>query len=67
MSSEEEKMDDSDLAIAIGEHAFIAGFEAGFREGYMEGMPGTKAKTAHEAWSEYTPPEDLCGRSFKHD
>jgi len=47
---------DSDLAIAIAEHAFNAGFDAG---GFN--VRGIDAQTA---LSEYTPPEELCGVSL---
>jgi hypothetical protein len=53
-----------DLAIAIGEHAFAAGFDAG-RAWHSSvtygGDPGTAAEGLHKAWSAYTPPEKLCG------
>lgn len=61
---------DSDLAIAIGEHAFNAGFQAALRAAIAEGfhytpMPGDRLVVAqHAAWSDYAPPEELCGRSF---
>lgn len=42
-----------DAAIAIGEHAFIAGWHA-----HAQAMHG-KEGTVHDAWSAYDPPEDI--------
>lgn len=49
----------SDLAIAIGEDAFRAGFEAGR---IAHTFPGPD--DAGSAWDAYTPPEELTGRNF---
>lgn len=46
---------DSDLAIAIAEDAFTAGWNA--RAGADRDGPGELAR----AWDDYTPPEHLCG------
>lgn len=57
----------SDIDIAFGEHAFRAGFEAGMK---YRGATAYEASTgkvpnAAAAWSEYTPPEELCGGGKK--
>lgn len=62
MPEYEETMDDSDLAVAIGEHAFRAGYEAALAHAQVN--PETLHGTWYEAWSEYDPPEELKGRSF---
>lgn len=56
------KPEASDLAIAIGEHAFRAGFEDGAVWG--EKRCGYLPSAANVAWSAYDPPEDLKGREF---
>lgn len=43
-----------DAALAIGEHAFLAGYD----RGYSAGQNGADSKP-HEAWSDYDPPEDI--------
>lgn len=48
----------SDHEIAIGEHAFGAGFDACHR---MIGRKLSKAAARALAWSEYTPPPHLLG------
>lgn len=59
----------SDLAIAIGKHAFRAGFTACARwlEPQYSDVDPSAAGLAEiaRAWSDYTPPEELCGRDFK--
>lgn len=60
--------DDSDVAIAIGEHAFNAGWVA-HAERTFETVNGVKCnrvppQSVDAAWSDYTPPEDLCGRAL---
>ncbi len=54
----------SDHSIAIGKHAFRAGFDAGEEWGgndlYMRGNT-TDADAREQAWSAYTPPEEPCG------
>lgn len=48
---------DSDLAVAIGEHAFTAGWDAAVKHFKLE-----NDFLAHErAWSDYDPPEELKG------
>jgi len=49
--------DDSDMAIAIGEHAFKEGYGRGYSAGQSDADPMPDA-----AWSDYTPPEELCGQ-----
>lgn len=60
--------EDSEVAIAIGEHAFNAGFKAAalFAEpGNAKQKLSALAEAARvKAWSDYTPPEDLCGRAL---
>lgn len=51
--------EDSDVAIAIGEHAFKAGYESGHNAGKMQWKP-----LPDVAWSNYTPPEELCGKAL---
>lgn len=57
--------EDSDVAIAIGEHAFNAGFEAAakFAQPGMDDEPLTASAVAARsiAWDDYTPPDELCG------
>lgn len=48
----------ADNSSAIGEHAFRAGWEASERN---RNRKMTDAQTVHQAWSAYTPPDDLCG------
>lgn len=50
----------SDLAVAIGEHAFRAGWEAACDAMEPPG-PILWNGTLEQAWSAYTPPEELCG------
>lgn len=55
---------DSDLAAAIGEHAFKAGFGAGMLHWSCDGRlvaEEHRATYAEAEWSAYTPPEELCG------
>jgi hypothetical protein len=57
---------DSDLSVAIGEHAFKAGYKR-CAEDAGPSFPlsdDTVAQYAESAWSEYTPPEELCGVSL---
>lgn len=64
--AEEEQMHDSDLAVAIGYDAFCAGYMSRHREGQqIKARQNTLAGRMEDAWSEYTPPEELCGREFK--
>lgn len=51
---------DPDLDIAIGEHAFRAGWVA-HQNSQGFGPSTTYPKTVDEAWSAYIPPEELCG------
>jgi hypothetical protein len=62
---------DGDLAVAIGEDAFNAGWRGGIA--FLIGECDTTAFTPKEAasarlraWSEYDPPEELKGRSFSN-
>lgn len=48
-----------DRKIAIGEHAFRAGWKACTDAVFSPDTSVTQ--TADKAWSEYTPPEELCG------
>lgn len=48
----------SDLEVAIGEHAFRAGFRAAVGD---EGSPQDPTYREERAWSAYTPPEHLTG------
>lgn len=55
----------SDNDIAIGEHAFTAGWNAHATRSF-EMINGVKCvrevpQFVDAAWSEYTPPDDLCG------
>lgn len=45
-----------DAALAIGEHAFRAGFMACYA---AIGKPGTVQSDLERAWSDYDPPEDI--------
>jgi hypothetical protein len=47
----------SDAALAIGEHAFRAGFEAGADWGHKR--VGHRPSALAVAWSDYDPPEDI--------
>ncbi len=52
----------SDLAVAIGEHAFKAGYDEGGNNQQVKDRWGAEFVNAREkAWSEYDPPEDLKG------
>jgi len=54
----------SDLAIAIGEDAFNAGWEA-CRTYFSIGTGGRSIEAAKEkAWDDYVPPAELCGEDF---
>jgi hypothetical protein len=57
------KPEASDLAVAIGEHAFRAGFKAGEHWDTREGAP-SRGELEERAWSAYDPPEELKGRNF---
>ena len=61
---EQEGVEPSDLHIAIGYDAFKAGFHAGQEWGgndlYLRNGRSDE-QMLEEAWSAYTPPEDLCG------
>jgi hypothetical protein len=48
-----------DAALAIGEHAFRAGWDDGFLAGNFEGTPGVASQTKDEAWGNYDPPEHI--------
>lgn len=50
----------SDACVAIGEHAFRAGWEAHRDSAFVEGRTG-ESKTVDTAWSDYDPPEELKG------
>lgn len=53
---------DADLDIAIGEHAFIAGFKAGAERADSEQHTDDQILAlANESWSDYDPPEELKG------
>jgi hypothetical protein len=54
---------DPDLDIAIGEHAFRAGFEAGivYRNATGYAISNGLVPDVNAAWSAYTPPEELTG------
>lgn len=60
--------EDSDVAIAIGEDAFKGGWASGVAWAKSEGFhmpdPDVAVKPMFDAWSDYTPPEDLCGRAL---
>lgn len=60
--------EDSDVAIAIGEDAFKGGWASGVAwaksEGFHMPNPDVSVKPMFDAWSDYTPPEDLCGRAL---
>lgn len=58
--------EDSDVAIAIGEHAFKAGYDSAANRAVAFHPTKVTEWTAHKegAWSDYTPPEDLCGRAL---
>lgn len=59
---------DSDLAIAIGEAAFYAGWDA--RADKVGGDSITQdiaEQLKVDAWGEYTPPESLCGVKLLKD
>lgn len=47
-----------DAALAIGEHAFRAGFEAGMQSAHAESYE-RETTTVDEAWANYDPPEDI--------
>jgi hypothetical protein len=57
----------ADHEIAIGEHAFKAGYSSGYARGngdgyHYEGSPGSPNDQAREkAWEAYTPPDHLTG------
>jgi len=51
----------SDRDVAVGEHAFRAGFEACAQNVVTHDRPLLMGHTLERAWSDYTPPEDLCG------
>jgi len=55
----------SDLAIAIGEDAFNAGWEAcmAYRENHYSD-PYQNLHALNKAWDEYVPPAELCGEDF---
>lgn len=59
---------DGDLAIAIAEQAHGAGFDAGVAAAKSEGFAGMSeavaAQLKSEAWDDFTPPEELCGRAL---
>lgn len=50
----------ADHDVALGEHAFGAGFDAGCSWS-QDGKPGHNAEAKHAAWSDYDPPEHLKG------
>lgn len=54
---------DGDAAIAIGEHAFRAGYKSAANRARAFHPKRIEDDTAHmeSAWSEYTPPEEVCG------
>ncbi len=58
----------SDIAIAIGEDAFIAGWNAAIDFAYSEGFAGAPSGMAEsakwDAWSAYDPPEHLKGQTL---
>lgn len=58
--------DDSDVAIAIGQDAFNAGYEAAAKRAVAFHPTKITEWAAHKdaAWGDYTPPEDLCGRAL---
>jgi hypothetical protein len=47
-------LNDGDAALAIGEHAFRAGYERGYSAGFNDADP-----KPDEAWSDYVPSEDI--------
>ncbi len=59
--TQEEEIHESDLAVAIGEHAFRAGWEAAKQDDINQ----IAGHTWWDAWSNYDPPEELKGRSFR--
>ena len=56
-----DEMSDTDVAFAIGEHAFRAGFAAGWDSAMGASQRGEEFEQRWEdrAWSEYDPPEDI--------
>lgn len=59
------KPEPSDLAVAIGEHAFRAGFKAGQHYEYYKDNEGETAAILETEWGSYDPPEELKGRDFQ--
>jgi hypothetical protein len=51
-------LNDGDAALAIGEHAFRAGFAAGQDAG-GDAAGGRQFQTVDAAWSDYEPSEDV--------
>lgn len=48
-----------DAALAIGEHAFRAGFKAATRYDWNVSADGHELELEEQAWSEYDPPEHI--------
>lgn len=58
--------EDSDVAIAIGQDAFNAGYDSAANRAVAFHPTKITDWAAHKdaAWGDYTPPEDLCGRAL---
>jgi hypothetical protein len=48
-----------DAALAIGEHAFIAGYEAAINIVQAGASAVVNQRRMHQAWLDYDPPEDI--------
>ena len=59
--------EDSDVAIAIGQHAFNAGYKSAADRAIAFHPTKVTEYAAHmdAAWSDYTPPVELCGVALK--
>lgn len=58
--------EDSDVAIAIGQHAFNAGYKSAADRAVAFHPTKVTDYAAHmdAAWSDYTPPDELCGKAL---
>lgn len=58
--------EDSDVAIAIGQHAFNAGYKSAADRAIAFHPTKVTDYAAHmdAAWSDYTPPDELCGKAL---
>lgn len=65
-TAEEDRLDNADAAIAIGEDAFIAGFKAAAKfaeHNRGDELSASAAVACALAWEAYTPPEHIKAQS----